>query len=50
MKTVAAKPALIRWPAMLAPMTPVPIQPIRVLPGAIVGKVILLKFLKIKTL
>src|SRR5262245_48150219 len=41
LKTVAANPAVIRCPTMLDPMTPVPIQPIRVLPGAIVGSDIL---------
>ena len=34
LKTVAEKPASIKWPHMLAPITPVPIQPIRVLPGS----------------
>ena len=32
--TVAAKPASSRWPHMLLPITPVPIQPTRVFPGA----------------
>src|SRR5262245_34481400 len=38
LKTVAANPAFIRWPTMLAPITPVPIHPTRVFPGAIVGR------------
>src|SRR5436190_15679501 len=37
LKTVAVKPADSRCPTMLDPITPVPIQPMRVLPGAIVG-------------
>ncbi len=37
LKIVAAKPADIRCPTMLDPITPVPIQPMRVLPGAIVS-------------
>ena len=32
--TVTLKPRANRWPHMLNPMTPVPIQPSRVLPGA----------------
>ena len=35
LNTVAAKPARIKCPHMLAPITPVPIQPMRVLPGEI---------------
>ena len=33
LNTVVGKPAAIRWPHMLEPITPVPIQPMRVFPG-----------------
>ncbi len=35
LNTVAGYPAAIRWPHIDEPITPVPIQPIRVFPGAI---------------
>src|SRR5580698_7219808 len=37
---VTGKPALSRWPAMLMPITPVPIQPNFVSPGLICGTAI----------
>ena len=36
-KTVAEKPLSIRCPHILRPITPVPIQPIFVFPGAMLG-------------
>src|SRR5262245_19914500 len=40
LETVMEKPRSIRWPHMLRPMTPVPIQPSRVFPGATWGNCI----------
>ena len=43
LNTVAAKPARSKWPHMLVPITPVPIQPMRVLPGCTISIVVSVK-------